>query len=62
MAERFREDRESGLAFPEAWDPSDTARLIVSLIWGIAVEVHSDASAPDVHRMISHFLATWPDP
>ncbi|WP_018268519.1 TetR/AcrR family transcriptional regulator [Methylosinus sp. LW4] len=61
LAERFRKDRESGLAFPEDWDPADTARLVVSLVWGLAVEIHSGASSHEIQRMISHFLGMWPE-
>jgi AcrR family transcriptional regulator len=60
LAERFRQDQRAGLGFPGDWHPAHTARLVVSLIWGIAVEAHSGACGPDTQQMISQFLAMWP--
>lgn len=60
LTERFSADQRSGAGFPADWSPSDTARLILSLIWGIAVEAHSGASGPDIQQMIAQFLAMWP--
>lgn len=60
LTERFAADKKSGAGFPDAWNPSRTARLIVSLIWGIAVEAHSGASGPEIQEMVSQFLRMWP--
>ena len=60
LAERFRKDRRADRGFPSDWDPAHTARLVVSLIWGIAVEAHSGASGPELRRMVAQFLKTWP--
>jgi AcrR family transcriptional regulator len=60
LAERFRKDRRADRGFPSDWDPAQTARLVVSLIWGIAVEAHSGASGPELRRMVVQFLKTWP--
>jgi len=60
LAERFRKDRRADRGFPSDWDPAHTARLVVSLIWGIAVEAHSGASGPELRRMVVQFLKTWP--
>lgn len=60
LAERFSTDQQSGSGFPDGWNPTHTARLVVSLIWGIAVEAHSGASGQDVQQMISQFLRMWP--
>src|SRR5206468_6031992 len=51
LTERFRKDRRAGRGFPSDWDPAHTARLVVSLIWGIAVEAHSGASRPELQQM-----------
>ncbi len=60
LAERFLQDQRSGRGFPFEWNPADTARLIVSLIWGIAVEAHSGASGSEIQLMISQFMEMWP--
>ena len=60
LAERFRKDRRADRGFPSDWDPAHTARLVVSLIWGIAVEAHSGASGPELRKMVVQFLKTWP--
>lgn len=57
---RFMADQQSGAGFPAAWNPAQAARLIVSLIWGIAVEAHSGASGTEIDQMVSQFLAMWP--
>ena len=60
LAERFRKDRRADRGFPSDWDPAHIARLVVSLIWGIAVEAHSGASRPELRKMVVQFLKTWP--
>lgn len=60
LAERFRQDQRSGLGLPGGWNPVHAARLVVSLIWGLAVEAHSGADAEDIQLMIAQFLAMWP--
>jgi AcrR family transcriptional regulator len=60
LAERFRNDRRAGRGFPSDWEPAHTARLVVSLIWGIAVEAHSGASRPELEKMVAQFLKAWP--
>lgn len=60
LAERFSADQKSGAGFPRDWNPARTARLIVSLIWGIAVEAHSGASGAELQLMVTQFLAMWP--
>lgn len=59
LAERFSADQQSGARFPDGWSPCHTARLVVSLIWGIAVEAHSGASGQDIQQMILQFLRMW---
>jgi AcrR family transcriptional regulator len=60
LTERFSADQQSGAGFPSNWNPSHTARLVASLIWGIAVEAHSGASGPEIQQMIAQFLGMWP--
>jgi AcrR family transcriptional regulator len=60
LTERFSVDQRSGAGFPGDWSPSDTARLVVSLIWGIAVEAHSGATGADMQQMVRQFLRMWP--
>jgi AcrR family transcriptional regulator len=60
LNERFSADQQSEVGFPQNWKADDTARLVVSLIWGIAVETHSGASAREIQDTIDQFMATWP--
>lgn len=60
LATRFRNDQSAGRGFPPGWDPEHMARLVASLIWGLAIEVHSGADAKAIHAMIRQFMATWP--
>ena len=62
LAVRFKQDRGASRAFPADWDPADTARLVTSLIWGIAIEAHSGASGPELRRLARQFIKTWPKP
>lgn len=60
LAARFLADQRSGAGFPGDWNPTHAARLIVSLIWGIAVEAHSGATEAELREMVSQFIGTWP--
>jgi hypothetical protein len=60
LAERFLQDRKFNRGFPFDWDPAHTARLVISLIWGIAVEAHSGASGPEIRQMVLQLLKMWP--
>ena len=60
LAERFRKDRRADRGFPSDWDPAHMARLVMSLIWGIAVEAHSGASRSELEKMVAQLLKGWP--
>lgn len=60
LAERFLADQQSGAGFPHDWDPDHIAHLLLSLIWGIAVEANSGASEQELQQMVSQFLRMWP--
>lgn len=60
LAERFSADQMIEAGFPRNWNPAHAARLVVSLIWGIAVEAHSGASGTEIRQMVSEFLGMWP--
>lgn len=60
LTKRFQRDRRAGDGFPSDWDPAQTARLVTSLIWGIAVEAQSGASGVELRQMARQFLKAWP--
>ncbi|ARN82224.1 TetR/AcrR family transcriptional regulator [Methylocystis bryophila] len=60
LTERFSADQQTETGLPGDWKADDTARLVVTLIWGIAVEAHSGASGKEIQQMIDQFMATWP--
>lgn len=60
LAKRFLHDQKAERGFPRAWNPKSAARLVVSMIWGIAVEAHSGASGPEIRRMVVQFMEMWP--
>ena len=60
LAERFLHDQKAERGFPRDWGPVSTARLVLSLVWGIAVEAHSGASDAEMRRMVFQFMEMWP--
>ncbi len=60
LTERFLRDQKAERGFPRDWDPASTARLVLSLVWGIAVEAHSGANGPEIRRMVVQFMEMWP--
>jgi hypothetical protein len=45
---------------PRGADVDGLARMIVTLIWGLAVEAQSGASRSDLDRMTASLLALFP--
>jgi hypothetical protein len=45
---------------PRGTDVDGLARMIVTLIWGLAVEAQSGASRSDLDRMTASLLALFP--
>lgn len=60
LEQRFADDLAGERGFPAAWMPHAAARMVYTLVWGIAIEVHSGAKIEQIERMIDQFMVVWP--
>jgi AcrR family transcriptional regulator len=61
LRDRFAEARSSE-NLPAGMDADSLARLVLVIVWGMAVEAQSGASRKDLRRTIALALSAWPDP
>jgi AcrR family transcriptional regulator len=57
---RFRQLGRQGAALPAGATPASLAQMVVSLIWGMAVEAQSGASRSELRKMAAAAVHAWP--
>ena len=60
LQKRFRKGLQDPHDLPASADPSALAQLVVTLLWGMAVEAQSGTSRAALHKAVETALAVWP--
>jgi AcrR family transcriptional regulator len=55
----FQEAKARGNLPPDS-DPTELARFVMSIQWGLAVEAQSGASKRDLYRIVARAMQAWP--
>jgi AcrR family transcriptional regulator len=59
LENRFRQLRREGGALPAGASPASLAQIVVSLIWGMAVEAQSGATRSELRKMAAAAVHGW---
>jgi len=59
LRKRFEQAKQTG-DLPAGSQPSDLARLVLVVGWGMAVDAQSGAKRKDLHRIVAATLKAWP--
>lgn len=60
LCQRLERAKAEEAGFPASINPDAFARLIVAVLWGLAVEAQSGAGRDDLRRASAALLALWP--
>jgi AcrR family transcriptional regulator len=60
LRRRFQEAKTSG-DLPSDSDPEELARYLMTIRWGMAIEVQSGASKRDLYRIAARAMRAWPN-
>jgi len=60
LRQRLEQARTDGETLPAEFDSDALSRLVVTVIWGFAVEAQSGASRDSLRQAAAAFLALWP--